>query len=153
MGLLSQNSADIFKFAVFLLNGMRNKQLLQFCLLCQKREQSKNLQKYSLNLTLSLWRKRERKPKLVCVVKKSKELWFAVLDKTCAKQRAQLCWCLKLAPSHTEQLWFCFKLARIVKDLKLAQKTVRNCPVAWNWLQNILRNCCFAWDWRLVLKS
>ena len=59
----------------------------------------------------------------------SKELGFAVLDTTSAKQRAQLCCCLKLAPNHTAQLSFCFKLAR-VKKLKIVQKNVRNGRVA-----------------------
>ena len=73
----------------------------------------------------------------------SKELRFAVLDKTSTKQRAQVCCCLKLAPYHTTQLSFCLKLARIVNNLKLVQKTVRNCPVAQIWSQNILHNNCF----------
>ena len=71
----------------------------------------------------------------------SKELRFPVLDKTSTKQRAQVCCCLKLAPYHTTQLSFCLKLARIVNNLKLVQKTVRNCPVAQIWSQNILHNC------------
>ena len=54
----------------------------------------------------------------------SKKLRFSVLGKT----SANFC-CLKLAPSHTLQLSFYFKLARIVKNLKLVQETVRNCPV------------------------
>ena len=74
----------------------------------------------------------------------SKEFRFADLDKNCAKQRAQLCRSLNLAPSHTAQLSSCFKLARTVKDLKLVQKTVRNCPVARNRRENNLRNCRFA---------
>ena len=36
-----------------LLNSMRNKQLLEFCLLCQKRKENNNLTKYSVNLTKS----------------------------------------------------------------------------------------------------
>ena len=63
----------------------------------------------------------------------SKKLRFAVLGKTSAKQRGQLYCCLKLAPNDTLQLSFCFKLARIVKKLKLVQETKRNCPVAENW--------------------
>ena len=60
----------------------------------------------------------------------SKKLRFAVSGKTSAKQRGQLYCCLKLAPNDTLQLSFCFKLARIVKKLKLVQETKRNCPVA-----------------------
>ena len=82
-----------------------------------------------------------------------KELRFAVLDKTCAKHRPQLCCCLKLAPNHTAQLLFCFKLNGIVEKLRLVQKTVHNCPVAQNWRQNTVRNCCFGWNWRLASKS
>ena len=71
----------------------------------------------------------------------SKELGFAVVDKTCGKQRVQLCCCSKLAPNHTPQLSFCFKLARIVKKLKLVPSTLRNCPVAQNWrkIKNVRR--------------
>ena len=60
----------------------------------------------------------------------SNELRFAVLGKTSAKERAELCCCLKLATNDTLQLSFCFKLARIVRKPKLVQQTVRNCPVA-----------------------
>ena len=57
----------------------------------------------------------------------SKELRFAVLDKTCAKQRAQL-WCyLKLAPNHIVQLSFCLKWATIVKKQEIDQNRARNC--------------------------
>ena len=66
-----------------------------------------------------------------------KELRFAVLDKTCAKQRPQLCCCLKLAPNHTAQLLFCFKLNGIVEKLRLVQKTVHNCPVAQNGVKTL----------------
>ena len=59
-----------------------------------------------------------------------KKLRFPVLGETSAKERAQLHCCLKLASNHTLQLWFCFKLARIVKKVKLVQETVRNGPVA-----------------------
>ena len=60
----------------------------------------------------------------------SNKLPFAVLGKTSAKERPQLYCCFKLAPNHTLQLLFCFKLARIVKKVKLVQETVSNCPVA-----------------------
>ena len=59
-----------------------------------------------------------------------KKLRFAVLGETSAKERAQLYCCLKLASNHTLQLWFCFKLARNVKKVKLVQENVRNGPVA-----------------------
>ena len=59
-----------------------------------------------------------------------KKVRFAVLGESSAKERAQLYCCLKLAPNHTWQLSFCFKLARIVKKVKLVQETVRNGPVA-----------------------
>ena len=65
----------------------------------------------------------------------SKELAFADLDKTCAKQRARLSSCLKLALSHTAQLSFCLKVTCIVKDLNFVQNTVRNCAVAENWIK------------------
>ena len=48
---------------------------------------------------------------------------MAVLDKTCAKQRAPLGCCLKLARNRTSELSFCFKMARVVNNLKLVQKT------------------------------
>ena len=74
----------------------------------------------------------------------SKKLRFAVLDKTCAKQRALLGCCLKLAPNRTSELSFCLKIYRINKKLKLVQDTARNCAIAWNWRQNALHNCCFS---------
>ena len=58
-------------------------------------------------------------PKLICVVNNIQEIRFAVLDKTCKKQRAQPCCCSKLASNHSAQLSFCFKLARIVWKVKL----------------------------------
>ena len=69
----------------------------------------------------------------------SNELWFADLDKTCAKQRARVCSCWKMVPNHTVQLFFCFNLVRIINDLRHVQETVRNCPIAQNWRQKILR--------------
>ena len=60
----------------------------------------------------------------------SNELRLAVLGKTSVKERAQQYCCFKLAPNHTLQLSFCFKLARIVKNLRRVQETVRNCPFA-----------------------
>ena len=74
----------------------------------------------------------------------SKKLRFAVLDKTCAKQRALLGCCLKLAPNRTSELSFCLKIYRINKKLKLVQDTARNCAIAWNWRQNALHNCSFS---------
>ena len=44
---------------------------------------------------------------------------------------------------HSAQLSFCLNLGTFVKKPKLVQKTVRNCPVAWNWRQHTLRNCRF----------
>ena len=64
---------------------------------------------------------------------------FCQQAKTCPKHRARLLCCLKLASIHSPQLSFFLKLASFVKKLKLVQKTVRSCPV--------------AWDWRLLLKS
>ena len=58
-------------------------------------------------------------PKLICVVNNIQEIRFAVLDKTCKKQRAQPYSCSKLASNHSAQLSFCFKLARIVWKVKL----------------------------------
>ena len=63
----------------------------------------------------------------------SKKLWFAVLDKTWKKQRAQPCCCSKLATSQTAQLSFCFRLGCIVRKLKPVRNSVRNCPVKQNW--------------------
>ena len=63
----------------------------------------------------------------------SKKLWFAVLDKTCKKQRARKCYCSKLASSHNVQLSFCFKLVRIVRKLTPVRNCARNCPVNQNW--------------------
>ena len=40
-----------------------------------------------------------------------------------------------------------------INKLKLVQKTVRNCPVHWNWRQKSLRNFRSARNWRLLLKS
>ena len=92
-------------------------------------------------------------PKLVCVVNNIQEIRFAVLDKTCKKQRSQPYCCSKLASNHSGQLLFCFKLARIVRNVKLVWNTVRNCPVARNWRQNTLRNCLFVRNWLLLLRS
>ena len=63
----------------------------------------------------------------------SKKLRFAILDKTCKKRRAQRCWCSKLASSHTVQLSFRFKLARIVRKRTPVRNCARNCPVNQNW--------------------
>ena len=51
IGYLGQKRADIFKYAVFVLNSLGNKQFPEFCVLCQKREENNNLTKCSLNLT------------------------------------------------------------------------------------------------------
>ena len=40
---------------------------------------------------------------------------------------------LKICPSQTAQLSFCFKLARIVRKLKPVRNCMRNCPVNQNW--------------------
>ena len=74
----------------------------------------------------------------------SKDLGFVDLHKTCAQQRARLCRCLKLSTGHTEQLSSSLKVARLVKALKLVQKTTLNSPVTQNWHQNIVSNCCSA---------
>ena len=71
----------------------------------------------------------------------SKELRFAVLDKTCAKQSAQLCCCIvkKLKPAPLS-CWS--KLEKSEKradnfemsfSIKLVQNSVRKCAVARNW--------------------
>ena len=85
--------------------------------------------------------------------RKTLKLCKAVLDKTCNKQRAQPRCCSKLAPSHTTQLSFCFKLARIVTKVKLEKNTVRIFPVTQNWRQNTLQNCRFTENWRLLLNN
>ena len=64
-------------------------------------------------------------PKLVCVVNNIQEIRFAVLDKTFKKQSAQQCCCSKLAPNHTVQLSFCFKLARIIRKQKLVTNSAQ----------------------------
>ena len=66
------------------------------------------------------------------------------LDKTCKKQRAQRCSCSKLASSHTVQLWFSFKLARIVRKLTPVRNFASNCPDNQNWPQITLRERRFA---------
>ena len=65
---------------------------------------------------------------------KTLKLFKAVVDKTCKRQRARPCCCLKLAPNHTAQLSFCFKLARIVTKVKFEKNTMRIFPVARNWV-------------------
>ena len=74
------------------------------------------------------------------MVNNIQEIRIAVLDKTRNEQSAQSGCSSKLAPNHTAQLSFYFKLARIIRQQKRATKTVRNCPVARNWRQNTLRN-------------
>ena len=69
--------------------------------------------------------------------------------KTCPKHRAQPCCCSKLAPSQTAQLSFCFKLARLVRKLKLVRNFVRNSLFLKNLRQNTLRNCRFSWKVKL----
>ena len=46
--------------------------------------------------------------------------------KACEKRRAQLSCISKFASNHTAQLLFCFKLVRIVRNLKLVRNSVRN---------------------------
>ena len=84
---------------------------------------------------------------------KTLKLFKAVVDKTCKRQRARPCCCLKLAPNHTAQLSFCFKLARIVTKVKFEKNTMRIFPFARNWGQNTLRNCRFAYNWRVLLNN
>ena len=88
--------------------GHKRSDILKFAIFCAKQcAQQRNVRNWSL-----------------------KKVRFAVLGESSAKERAQLYCCLKLAPNHTWQLSFCFKLARIVKKVKLVQETVRNDPVA-----------------------
>ena len=54
IGFLDQKRAVIFKKAVFVLNSVRNNQLLEFWVFCHKRKQNNNLTKYSLNLMQGL---------------------------------------------------------------------------------------------------
>ena len=156
IGLLGQKRENNFKIPFFVQNSVRNYEFLEISVFCTKAEENNNL----INI-LTVWPKAcvEKKERQLLIYLnwfvwsiKSKELRFAVLDKTCAKELAQLCCCLKLSPSHTVQLSFCFQFACIVKKIKLVQDTVRNWPVAWNWPQNALRKRCFPWNWRLVLK-
>ena len=48
----------------------------------------------------------------------NKELGFAVLNQTCAKQRASI---------YSSQLSFCFKWATFVKNQEIVQNSARNC--------------------------
>ena len=84
---------------------------------------------------------------------KKLKLFKAVVDKTCKRQRARPCCCLKLAPNHTAQLSFCFKLARIVTKVKFVRNSVRNSFFARNCRQNTLRNFCFAWKVKLQERN
>ena len=60
----------------------------------------------------------------------SNNLWSAFLDKTCAKQSAQLVCCSKLHKANqTAQLFLFLKFAPKVKKLNLVQKTVHNYSV------------------------
>ena len=69
------------------------------------------------------------------------------------KGRAQLSCISKFAPNYTAQLLFSFKLARILRKLKLVRNSVRNSFLARNWRQNTLRNFCFAWKVKLHEKN
>ena len=145
MKLLVQKRADILKFARFVQNSVRNYQLLEITSLV------KNVKKTATRKNiLTVWL--EACYEFVWSII-SKELRFAVLDTTSAKQPAPLGCCLILAPVATSQLSFCFKMARIFKKLKLVQVTARNWAVAWNWRQNALPNRCFSWNWCCVLRS
>ena len=82
------------------------------------------------------------------------ELRSAVLDKTCAKQSAQLVCCSKShEANHTAQLSFCLKFANIVKKLNLVQNKVRNYPVAGNWRQNTLAQLSFGLKFTPCVKQ
>ena len=63
------------------------------------------------------------------------------------------CWKAKAFEKLAAQLSFKSKLVTFVKKLRLAQNTVRNCPVARNWRQNTLRNRRFAPNWPVLLGS
>ena len=54
----------------------------------------------------------------------SKELQFAVSDKSCGKSSVQLWFCLKLASKRYAQLWFCLKCAPFVNNRR---KTLKLC--------------------------
>ena len=43
MNLLRQKRGDIFKFAIFVKNSVRNCELLEISVFCQKREENNNL--------------------------------------------------------------------------------------------------------------
>ena len=58
---------------------------------------------------------------------------FCEQAKTCQKHRAQISCSSILASSHTVQLSFCLKLARIVTKLTPVRNCARNCPVNKNW--------------------
>ena len=84
----------------------------------------------------------------------SNKLRFAVLDKTCAKQSAQLVCCSKSnKANHTAQLSFCLKFAPIVEKQNLVQNTVRNYRVARNWCQNTLAKLSFGLKFTPCVKK
>ena len=50
IGLLGQKRGDIFIFAVYVQNGVRNKPFLEFCVLCQKQQPDKIFPKFDVKL-------------------------------------------------------------------------------------------------------
>ena len=98
---------------MFVQHSPRNYELLEISVFCQRRKENINLKKYSHCGTKSLFEKGRATvslPTLGCL--------FAVLDQTCAKQRASI---------YSSQLSFCFKWATFVKNQEIVQNSARNC--------------------------
>ena len=70
IGFFGQKHADIFKFPIFVENGVRNYESLKIMLFCQKREENNNPTKYSHCFTQSLGEKRRATVNLPCVKKR-----------------------------------------------------------------------------------
>ena len=51
IGFWRQKRADIFKFAIFVQNSVRNNELLRIGVFCQNREENNNLTKHSYSVT------------------------------------------------------------------------------------------------------
>ena len=54
IGFWRQKRADIFKFAIFVQNSVRNNEFLRIGVFCQNREENNNLTKHSYSVTSAL---------------------------------------------------------------------------------------------------